>query len=262
MKALPYYKFYWQDWRASRTVQRMDYITRGLYRSLLDECWAEGSIPTDMDQLADICDCPTEVLANAWQLLSKCFREQNGVLVNIRLDSERTELDQKRVKLALNGKKGGEAKLSKVSAEEANAKQLVSNCHIEEKSREENIITKPSKPRKAKKDTTKIPAEFLGVLTDLCKNWPSFNTGSDGEKSVLRKWTDPVDLWEAMVKNFPNDDKRLMINCGLVHLANIKPKREFDKPGFAYAMCNFYGPKQAHWKKLKGAVQEAFAETE
>ena len=127
---------------------------------------------------------------------------------------------------------------------------------------ESNTTNKPTKPRKAKKDTTQIPAEFLEALTGLCKNWPSFNTGSDGEKSDLRKWTDPVDLWEAMVKNFPNDDKKLMINCGLVHLTNIKPKREFDKPGFAYAMCNFYGPKQAHWKKLKGAVEEATAESE
>ena len=64
-RVLPYYKWFWQDWRANRKIQRMTYIEKGLYRELLDECWVEGFIPDDIEELADICGCPKEIMANA-----------------------------------------------------------------------------------------------------------------------------------------------------------------------------------------------------
>ena len=124
-RVLPYYKWFWQDWRANRKIQRMSYIERGLYRELLDECWVEGFIPNDIDQLADICGCPTEVMASAWQVLSSCFIEIDGFLVNEKLHSLRTEKDKERLVKSENGKKGGIAK--------AIGKHLPSTCHIEEK---------------------------------------------------------------------------------------------------------------------------------
>ncbi len=90
----------------------MDYIARGLYRELLDECWAEGFIPSDPAKLAEICDCPKQMLEKCWQLLSICFEEVSpGILVNKRMHEERTEQDSKRAKLAISGKLGGIAKL-------------------------------------------------------------------------------------------------------------------------------------------------------
>jgi uncharacterized protein YdaU (DUF1376 family) len=137
-RTLPYYKWFWQDWRANRKIQRMSYIERGLYRELLDECWVEGAIPNDVNELADICGCPQQVMADAWQVLSSCFVLINGVLVNEKLHSLRTEKDVERLKKAENGKKGGIAK--------AIGKQVPSNCHIEDKriedkKREKNIVT-------------------------------------------------------------------------------------------------------------------------
>ena len=129
-RVLPYYKWFWQDWRANRKIQRMTYIEKGLYRELLDECWVEGFIPDDIEELADICGCPKEIMANAWQVLSKCFEVfEDGKLVNQKLHSLRTEKDVERLKKSENGKKGGIAK--------ASAKHLPSNSHIEEKRREE-----------------------------------------------------------------------------------------------------------------------------
>jgi uncharacterized protein YdaU (DUF1376 family) len=135
-RTLPYYKWFWQDWRANRKIQRMSYIERGLYRELLDECWVEGSIPDDINELADICGCPIDVMADAWQVLSSCFVLVDGVFINEKLHSLRTEKDMERLKKAENGKKGGIAK--------AIGKQVPSNCHIEEKrivekKREKNI---------------------------------------------------------------------------------------------------------------------------
>ena len=136
-RILPYYKWFWQDWRANRKIQRMSYIERGLYRELLDECWVEGSIPNDIGELADICGCPVDVMTDAWQVLSGCFVLIDGVLINEKLHSLRTEKDIERLKKAENGKKGGIAK--------AIGKQVPSNCHIEEKRREEKIKEEKNK---------------------------------------------------------------------------------------------------------------------
>jgi hypothetical protein len=69
-------------------------------------------------------------MADAWQVLSSCFvLIQDNTLINEKLHSLRTEKDVERLKKAENGKKGGLAK--------AIGKQVPSNCHIEEKRRED-----------------------------------------------------------------------------------------------------------------------------
>lgn len=148
LRPLPYYKWHWQDWRANRTVQRMSYIERGIYRELLDECWSEGFIPSSIDKMADIVGCPSDVMADAWQVLSKCFVDAGeGRLINERLNIERTVKDSQRVTRAINGQKGGHAKSLNEKENEASAKQLPSKCHIEEKRREETEgEKKPAKP--------------------------------------------------------------------------------------------------------------------
>lgn len=143
---LGYYKWHWQTWRANRKVQRMNYIERGLYRDLLDECWSEGFIPDDIEKLADICGCPADVMANAWQVLSKCFANAStGFLINERLEQERTEIDKTRVNRARAGAAGGKAKSSNGAALDSTSQANASKCqanasgsHIEEKSLEES----------------------------------------------------------------------------------------------------------------------------
>lgn len=134
-RALPYYKWFWQDWRSNRAVQRMSYVERGLYRELLDECWVEGCIPDDLVALAEICGCPVDVMASAWQVLSKCFVLLGDGWHNEKLDSLRTERDDMRIKRAAAGRAGGLAKSLKEKEPVASAKQTLANaskCHIEE----------------------------------------------------------------------------------------------------------------------------------
>jgi uncharacterized protein YdaU (DUF1376 family) len=110
-EALSYYKWLWRDFRANRKVQRMGYIAKGLYRELLDEAWSEGSIPTDMETLADICGCPVEVMTEAWPRIAPCWVDNgHGRLVNEKLDSLRTATDAERVVKAQAGRLGGLAK--------------------------------------------------------------------------------------------------------------------------------------------------------
>lgn len=134
-RALPYYRWYVSDYRATRAVQRMDYVTRGLYRELLDECWVEGAIPDDPEKLADICGCPIGVMAEAWKVLRERFTPLNGLegvyLTSKRLEVERTDSDKLRAVRALAGRKGGKSKAnpSKPKQTEANGTAVKSSSN-------------------------------------------------------------------------------------------------------------------------------------
>lgn len=116
---LPYYRWYVRDYRASRAVQQMDYIQQGIYRSLLDEQWESGGLPTRVRELAEIARCPVDVMRSTWEVLRKQFVLKNGQYVNERLEAERTEKDKVRAANRLNGRKGGRKK----KANERSAKE-------------------------------------------------------------------------------------------------------------------------------------------
>lgn len=199
---LGYYKWHWQSWRANRKVQRMSYIERGIYRELLDECWAEGFIPDDIEKLADICGCPSEVMANAWQVLSKCFANAgNGFLYNERLEQERTDMDRTRANRARAGAAGGRAKATNGAGSDGNSLANASKCqsnasnsHIEEKRREEN---KPPNPqggdggRKIREDKTpyqEIVAAYREALPHLPQPDDAANWNKTRRGYVKARW--------------------------------------------------------------------------
>jgi uncharacterized protein YdaU (DUF1376 family) len=178
-RTLPYYKWFWQDWRANRKIQRMSYIERGLYRELLDECWVEGCIPNDIKELADICGCPEDVMADAWQVLSSCFELlEDGRLINQKLHSLRTEKDVERLKKSENGKKGGLAK--------AIGKQVPSNCHIEDKIKEDKKREKIATPEGVSESTFK---DFLKLRKAKRLPWTETVEKSFTKEAEKLKWT-------------------------------------------------------------------------
>ena len=151
MDALPYYKWHWQDWRANRRVQRMPWQAKGPYRELLDEFWAEGSLPTEMHELADIVGCTTEELTDLWVHIGPCWEERNGRLYNSKMDEQRTVTDKARVAMANGGFRGGKASNShtranpKPTLEVPEAKPDIEEKRREEKSKEEQ---KPSRGKR------------------------------------------------------------------------------------------------------------------
>lgn len=177
MKPLPYYKWFWQDYRANRTVQRMSYIERGLYRELLDECWCEGWIPDDIEAMADICGCPVSVMADAWHVLRKCFVMLDGRWHNEKLHSMRTVVDKERVSKSEAGRSGGLRKAlnQKESVADASERQTgASTCHIEEKRREEK---RDSEQRRSR--GSRLPAdwtltdEYRKAAAEVRQDWPT-----------------------------------------------------------------------------------------
>jgi hypothetical protein len=134
LEPLPYLKWFVRDYRANRRVQRMSYVAKGLYRELLDEEWLEGSLANDVAELADICGCPVDVMTTHWPEIAPCFQVIEGRLVNPKLERQRTEVDECRVKRIEAGREGGlkKQKLANANQMPADAKQVPSTCHIEE----------------------------------------------------------------------------------------------------------------------------------
>jgi len=189
---LTYYRWKWQKFRADRRVQRMDYICKGIYRELLDECWVKGFVLANVEDLADIIGCEEEVIEKYWHLLSKCLvlleggkrlhtlvgspDEEGGKLklISPSLNEERTKKDAERIGRAISGAMGGKAKNDK-SKEASASKSLAKKeeCHIEEKRREE-------KENRIEKNIESVGS--LEVYEELkndthAQNETSFNSG-------------------------------------------------------------------------------------
>ena len=146
LEALPYYRWMWRDWRANRKVQHMSWQARGLYRELLDECWAEGFIPNDVTALAEICGCEVEEMAEVWpRIKARFYEKQPGQYTNHTLEDQRTELDTLRVANSKNARDAALARLNAANAERvlASAGGALGVRHIEEKRREEERREEP-----------------------------------------------------------------------------------------------------------------------
>src|SRR5882757_2739727 len=112
LEPLYYYKWLWKDWRSNRRVQRMHYIARGFYRELLDEQFIEGSIPSDMKSLAEVCGCPIAVMQEYWPEIESHFEDDGqGGLIHPKMETMRTEMDAVRAKQSRAGKASAQSKL-------------------------------------------------------------------------------------------------------------------------------------------------------
>jgi len=138
----------------------MNYVQRGLYRDLLDEQWENGSVSGDIEDMADICDCPVDVMASAWQVLCKCFTCAGGCYKNDFLEQQRTDKDAERIKRQMSGRLGGVAKAQRNQDEsskcQAGAKQILApsqdKIRLEEIREEENTpLTPPASGGRKKK---------------------------------------------------------------------------------------------------------------
>lgn len=105
---MPYYRWYWRDWRASRAVQRMPWQARAMYRELLDECWVSGSIPNDADTLANIIGTTRDEFDTFWVHVRPMFTKKGRRLYNARIEHERERANQLRATKSLAGKKSAE----------------------------------------------------------------------------------------------------------------------------------------------------------
>lgn len=171
---LPYYKWYWRDWRGSRAVQKMTALERGIYRELLDEQWRLGSLKNDREWLANAALCTSEEIDAAWPVLAPMFQPLDGtdgqLIANDRLEAERTEADRQRVSRAVAGSLGGKAKASAKHVL-APAKHLpYSSSRAEQSSSTEQTSASDARPGAAASsagDEPASPEQIRAILDSL-----------------------------------------------------------------------------------------------
>lgn len=101
----PAFQFYPKDFLSSSKVQRMSLTEVGIYILLLSRAWLDGSLPSDVAEIAKLVKVPTARFAKMWRgSLSECFIERAGRLVNARMEDERKKQADFRRRQSDNGK--------------------------------------------------------------------------------------------------------------------------------------------------------------
>jgi hypothetical protein len=212
---LTWYKWLWQKFRLSRKVGRMNYIERGLYRDLLDEQWEKGSVSGEAEDMADICGCPVDVMANAWQVIGKCFDCIEGRFVNATLEEQRTEKDAERIKRSKSGHLGGVAKAERNQPEAskclAPVKQILAPS-------QDKIRGEEKREEKERKEKNGFSAPSVADVKTYCEErknsvdpekFCSFyeSNGWRVGKNPMKNWRAAVRTWEGNGRGFGKVEK-------------------------------------------------------
>ena len=79
---------------------------RGVYITLLSNHWLENGLPSNQDELKELCKNPNN-WDSIWEKVGKCFHTKNGKLYNKRLLKEKKKIQEWRKKSQLGGIKSG-----------------------------------------------------------------------------------------------------------------------------------------------------------
>src|SRR5579885_3450223 len=89
-----FYEWSITRWFTSSTRQLLDATGRGIFRELLDLCYAQGGIPKDPRLQAAFCGCTVEDIERVWPVIKKHFRahkNDENLLVNAYAELERRQ---------------------------------------------------------------------------------------------------------------------------------------------------------------------------
>ena len=101
----PSFHMYAGDFLSDMNVKLMNMTQRGIYITLLLHEWIEGSLPSNIGHLKILCDNCKD-FEKHWELISRCFYEEDGKIYNPRLEEERASKLADRERKSKNGKKG------------------------------------------------------------------------------------------------------------------------------------------------------------
>lgn len=114
------YSWFISDWTQSEKVASMTLEERGLYRELLDLCYAQGSITTDEATLQKLARCGPKEFKRAWPKVKQCFTlHDDGRLHNARADAQLRSMRQDREKKKRAGRLGNDARWGKSQPEDS-----------------------------------------------------------------------------------------------------------------------------------------------
>lgn len=102
----PAYQWYPKDFKSDEKCQLMNFEQQGVYRALLDHQWLHGSIPNDVEDIAELLKIPLKDFQKVWRRVSPCFQEVDGRLVNPRMEKDRAQLTAFKAERKEAGAKG------------------------------------------------------------------------------------------------------------------------------------------------------------
>ncbi len=177
MSRKPWFPFWVDDFWQDESVQAMSLEEVGLYLRLLSHQWREGSIPSDTDRLARICNLDASDMARLWPSISQCFKQvgaDQDRLANPRLLAIWEGQTTVHQRLSERGRKGAQARWHKHTSANAQAIPKESPGVVKGESESETTTDPPIPPeggtakgpqrksggKKRRKPTTPPPEAF------------------------------------------------------------------------------------------------------
>jgi uncharacterized protein YdaU (DUF1376 family) len=150
-RALDWLPFHVVDWLTSPFVTCLSLAAQGAYIRLLAIQWRDGYIPSDPAKIARFCACSPSEFAPIWEELKEKFDPVDGGLANSRLERDRTNMDELRLKRAEASRKGHAARWGAHNKPMPNACQphnkpvptALQNDAEKEKEKEKHISSSP-----------------------------------------------------------------------------------------------------------------------
>jgi len=140
----------------------MSWAARGLYRELMDECWIKGSVPSGVNQIAEMFGVDEPEITPLLPQIIRCFDlHEDGTMTSPFIEELRTEADARRVVQAnrrLGKTKNGEPRLTQVN-QTAPGTDGANLCEVEENRREEKEV--PPTPKGAGRRPRRTSAQIL-----------------------------------------------------------------------------------------------------
>ncbi len=113
------YQWFISDWMQSEKVASMSLQERGLYRELLDLCYAQGSLSADESTLIKLTRSERGEFRRAWPKVKQCFYLDNsGRYRNQRVERELVEIREHRDRKSKAGTKGNLARWGKSESDD------------------------------------------------------------------------------------------------------------------------------------------------
>jgi len=134
----PAYQEYASDMLANSRYRTMSLAERGLMDTMRRECWFNGSVPKEPQELATYLGKPVEDISlNLSIRVLSFFRERHDQLICPELDAYKAELEIRTKKMSEGGKKGGESTQIKNKVAKATFEAMVKPLSRDELNRGE-----------------------------------------------------------------------------------------------------------------------------
>jgi uncharacterized protein YdaU (DUF1376 family) len=113
-KAVPYFPLYAANFLSSRPFRVMNLEQRGLWITIMMECWVNGSVPANHIDLSKLLGVDLDALKRSLTELQTAFFEKKGdELICLELEEYRKGYEERREKQKEGGKRGAENKKEK-----------------------------------------------------------------------------------------------------------------------------------------------------